>query len=66
MTLSNGRPAVFAAAAWARAMAWLPTHTSQPSLRRCTVQFIGSMVACARSGLLASSVEADMIWPDRQ
>jgi hypothetical protein len=29
---------------------WLPTQTSQPSLRTCTVQFIGSIVACARNG----------------
>ena len=28
-TLSNGMPAVFASA-WARAMTWLPTQTSQP------------------------------------
>jgi hypothetical protein len=32
-TLSTGRPAVFAAAAWARATACEPTQTSQPSLR---------------------------------
>ena len=28
----------------------VPTQTSQPSLRTCTVQFIGSMVAWARNG----------------
>jgi hypothetical protein len=32
-TLSNGSPVTFAAAAWTRAMAWLPTQISQPSLR---------------------------------
>src|SRR3981189_3548471 len=29
---------------------WLPTQISQPSLCTCAVQFIGSMVACARNG----------------
>jgi hypothetical protein len=33
-----------------RAMAWLPTQISQLSLRTWTVQFIGSIVACARNG----------------
>jgi hypothetical protein len=30
---ADGRPAVFAAAAWARAATWVPTQSSQPSLR---------------------------------
>ncbi len=47
---ANGRPAVFAAAAWAHARTWLPTQTSQSSLRTWTVQFVGSIVACARNG----------------
>jgi len=38
--LVQRQPATFAAAAWARARAWLPTQMSQPSLRTCTVQFI--------------------------
>ena len=50
MTFSGGRPAAFAAIAWTRAIAWLPTQTSQSSLRTWTVQFIGSIVACARNG----------------
>ena len=29
---------------------WVPTQMSQPSLRTWTVQFIGSIVACARNG----------------
>jgi len=47
---SGGRPAAFAAASRARVIACVPTHTSQPSLRTCTVQFIGSIAACARNG----------------
>ena len=31
-------------------MTWVPTQTSQESGVTCTVQFIGSMVACARNG----------------
>jgi len=30
--------------------AWLPIQISHASLRKCTVQFIGSLVAWARNG----------------
>ena len=40
----------FAAIAWTRAIAWLPIQISHSSLRKCAVQFIGSIVACARNG----------------
>ena len=37
--------------------AWLPTQISQPSLRTWTVQFIGSIVACARNGTLVGRLD---------
>ena len=49
-TFSGGRPATFAAAPGRGATTWVPTQTSQPSCRTWTVQFIGSIVACARNG----------------
>ena len=44
--------------ACARAMTWLPTQTSQPSLRTWTVQFMGSIAACAETepGRVASTL----------
>ena len=49
-TFSGGKPVTLAAVAWTRLSTCEPVHTSQPSFRTWTVQFTGSMVACARNG----------------
>ena len=49
--LLDGRPAALAAAACTRVMTCVPIQTSHAPGVRCTVQFIGSMVACARNGI---------------
>ncbi len=50
VTFSTGRPAAFAASDCTRVMIWVPIQISQESGLRCTVQFIGSIVAWARNG----------------
>ena len=70
MTFSSGRPVTFAAAACARASTCVPTQTSQPSGVTCTVQFIGSIGACARNGSSIGGVEpvalAQRLWRHRR
>src|SRR6516225_3308510 len=55
VTLSVGRPAALAAYCWTRAMACVPIQTSHEFGVTCTVQFIGSIVACARNGISYSA-----------
>ncbi|MNN29339.1 hypothetical protein D3C81_1429370 [compost metagenome] len=50
MILPGGSPVTLAAASTTRPGTCVPVQTSQPSGRTCTVQFTGSMVACARNG----------------
>jgi phosphoribosylcarboxyaminoimidazole (NCAIR) mutase len=44
------KPAALAATACAAPMICVPVQTSQRSGRTCTVQFTGSIGACARNG----------------
>ena len=48
LTLSGGSPAMAAAVPWSMVWNCVPTQRSQPLLSMRTVQFKGSIVACAR------------------
>jgi hypothetical protein len=59
-TVSNGTPAIFAEAAWTRAMAWLPTQTSQRFYAAPTGSLRRKPVRCAAAAVIKAAS-----WPDR-